>query len=70
MIARFGANLSDGKPGNAVGLSVSFGIAEAHGGSLSLASTDRGACFTLKLPLTAAMEMDRSDAAVLAARPY
>ena len=55
--------------GTGLGLSVSFGIAEAHGGSLSLSSTDRGACFTLKLPLTAAMEMDRSDASVLAAHP-
>jgi len=54
--------------GTGLGLSVSFGIAEAHGGSLSLASTDHGACFTLKLPLTAAMEMNSSDAAVLAAR--
>jgi PAS domain S-box-containing protein len=55
--------------GTGLGLSVSFGIAEAHGGSLSLASTDRGACFTLKLPLTAAMEMDGLDATLLAARP-
>jgi len=55
--------------GTGLGLSVSFGIAEAHGGSLSLAPTGRGAVFTLKLPLTAAMEMNRSDADVFAARP-
>jgi PAS domain S-box-containing protein len=56
--------------GTGLGLSVSFGIAEAHGGSLSLASTNRGACFTLKLPLTAAMGMDGLDATVVAARPH
>jgi signal transduction histidine kinase len=55
--------------GTGLGLSVSFGIAEAHGGSLSLASTGHGACFTLKLPLTAAMEMNRSDVDVFIARP-
>jgi signal transduction histidine kinase len=54
--------------GTGLGLSVSLGIAEAHGGSLSLTSSEGGACFTLKLPLAAPMEMERADAAVLAGR--
>jgi PAS domain S-box-containing protein len=37
--------------GTGLGLSVSLGIAEAHGGSLRLASSERGgACFVLTLP--------------------
>ena len=50
--------------GTGLGLSVSFGIAEAHGGSLTLVPADRGACFTLTLPLTPAMPMDRSNLSV------
>ena len=38
--------------GTGLGLSVSLGIAEAHGGSLTASSlTGRGARFTLRLPL-------------------
>jgi two-component system NtrC family sensor kinase len=37
--------------GTGIGLAVSRGIAEAHGGSLTLATPDRGATFVLRLPL-------------------
>ena len=36
--------------GTGLGLSIAMGIAEAHGGTLTLASTDKGACFRLALP--------------------
>lgn len=36
--------------GTGLGLSIALGIAEAHGGSLSLVPTDKGACFRLALP--------------------
>jgi len=36
--------------GTGLGLSVSLGIAEAHGGTLKMVSADRGACFVLTLP--------------------
>jgi two-component system NtrC family sensor kinase len=36
--------------GTGLGLSVSLGIAEAHGGSLELVPTERGACFRLTIP--------------------
>jgi signal transduction histidine kinase len=36
--------------GTGLGLSIAIGIAEAHGGSLALIPTDRGACFRLTLP--------------------
>jgi two-component system NtrC family sensor kinase len=37
--------------GTGLGLSVSLGIAEAHGGSLALVPSERGACFRLTLPV-------------------
>ena len=37
--------------GTGIGLSVSRGIVEAHGGSLTLAPSERGATFLLRLPL-------------------
>jgi two-component system NtrC family sensor kinase len=40
--------------GTGIGLGVSRGIVEAHGGTLTLAPTDRGACFVVRLPLRAA----------------
>jgi PAS domain S-box-containing protein len=36
--------------GTGFGLSLSFGIANAHGGTLELVPTDAGACFRLTLP--------------------
>src|SRR5262249_2760027 len=36
--------------GTGLGLSLSFGIANAHGGTLELVPTDAGACFRLMLP--------------------
>jgi PAS domain S-box-containing protein len=36
--------------GTGLGLSIALGIAEAHGGTLSLVDVSRGACFRLTLP--------------------
>ena len=36
--------------GTGLGLSIAMGIAEAHGGALTLVPTDKGACFRLALP--------------------
>jgi two-component system, NtrC family, sensor kinase len=36
--------------GTGLGLSIAMGIAEAHGGTLTLVPTDKGACFRLSLP--------------------
>jgi PAS domain S-box-containing protein len=44
--------------GTGLGLSVSIGIAEAHGGTLALRPTARGACFRLTLPAAAVGKMD------------
>jgi PAS domain S-box-containing protein len=46
--------------GTGLGLSVSFGIAEAHGGALALIPSERGACFRLTLPSAAAARVDLS----------
>jgi PAS domain S-box-containing protein len=40
--------------GTGLGLSIAMGIAEAHGGSLQLLPTDKGACFRLSIPAGAA----------------
>jgi PAS domain S-box-containing protein len=50
--------------GTGLGLSVSLGIAEAHGGSLALMPSERGARFRLTIPAALA----RVDASALAAR--
>jgi signal transduction histidine kinase len=36
--------------GTGLGLSIAIGIAEAHGGTLVLMPSDKGACFRLSLP--------------------
>ena len=36
--------------GTGLGLSIAMGIAEAHGGTLSLVPTDKGACFHFTIP--------------------
>ena len=36
--------------GTGLGLSLAFGIARAHGGTLELVPTDSGCCFRLTLP--------------------
>ena len=36
--------------GTGLGLSIAMGIAEAHGGTLTLVPTDKGACFRLAVP--------------------
>ena len=40
--------------GTGLGLSIALGIAEAHGGRLTLVDTPQGACFRLALPAAAA----------------
>jgi two-component system NtrC family sensor kinase len=47
--------------GTGLGLSVSLGIAEAHGGSLELRPTDRGACFRLTIPRQSETRLEFSD---------
>ena len=36
--------------GTGLGLSIAMGIAEAHGGTLTLTPTGKGACFRLAIP--------------------
>jgi PAS domain S-box-containing protein len=43
--------------GTGLGLSIALGIAEAHGGSLTLVPTTSGACFRLTLPVVSAEEL-------------
>ena len=42
--------------GTGLGLSIAMGIAEAHGGALTLVPTGKGACFRLSLPAVDAEE--------------
>jgi PAS domain S-box-containing protein len=44
--------------GTGLGLSVSLGIAQAHGGNLEMRPTAYGACFRLTLPCASEMRMD------------
>ena len=46
--------------GTGLGLSVSLGIAEAHGGSLALVPSARGACFRLTIPAASNARVDVS----------
>jgi signal transduction histidine kinase len=51
---KFGRSGSGGKPGTGLGLFIARSIAEAHGGSLQVASApEHGAVFTLELPVDA-----------------
>jgi two-component system NtrC family sensor kinase len=47
--------------GTGIGLAVSRGIVEAHGGSLTLAPSDRGATFLLRLPLREARQANAEN---------
>jgi signal transduction histidine kinase len=53
--------------GTGLGLSVSLGIAEAHGGSLKLMPAERGARFALTLPLASVPSVSTSDGELTAA---
>jgi signal transduction histidine kinase len=44
--------------GTGLGLSVSLGIAEAHGGSLKLVPQAHGSCFRLTLPAAAQLDVN------------
>jgi PAS domain S-box-containing protein len=50
--------------GTGLGLSVSLGIAQAHGGSLALVPTDRGARFALTLPVASMQPVTVSNETV------
>ena len=47
--------------GTGLGLSVSLGIAQAHGGLLELMPTDRGACFRLTIPRASETRLELTD---------
>ena len=49
--------------GTGLGLSVSLGIAQAHGGRLELVPNDGGACFRLSLPTAPAIQIGLSEPA-------
>jgi two-component system sensor histidine kinase HupT/HoxJ len=51
--------------GTGLGLSISLGIAESHGGSLSLVRRDGGASFTLKLPIPSSAVQHASAATLV-----
>jgi len=54
--------------GTGLGLSIALGIAEAHGGSLTLVPTEKGACFRLAVPAVSASGGVRVPALVSAGR--
>jgi PAS domain S-box-containing protein len=47
--------------GTGLGLSLALGIAEAHGGSLTLVPAQSGACFRLTLPIAPAANQEGTD---------
>ncbi|HVH26041.1 MAG TPA: response regulator [Vicinamibacterales bacterium] len=48
--------------GTGLGLSLALGIAEAHGGGLTLVPTTSGACFRLTLPIAPLTDQAKTDA--------
>jgi signal transduction histidine kinase len=54
--------------GTGLGLSIAMGIAEAHGGTLTLVPTEKGACFRLAIPSMAPTDRLHVPALVSAAR--
>jgi PAS domain S-box-containing protein len=54
--------------GTGLGLSIAMGIAEAHGGSLALVPTEKGACFRLSLPAADPAERSPIPSLVSASR--
>jgi two-component system, NtrC family, sensor histidine kinase HupT/HoxJ len=54
--------------GTGLGLSIAMGIAEAHGGTLSLVPTDKGACFRLTIPAAEASSDVPAHSLVTASR--
>ena len=46
----------DLRRGKDLGLSLSHGIVERHGGSMTVASTERGTVFVIELPRDAPLE--------------
>jgi PAS domain S-box-containing protein len=55
--------------GTGIGLAVSRGIVEAHGGSLTLAPSDRGAAFLLRLPLHDAGQASAENGSLPPSKP-
>jgi two-component system NtrC family sensor kinase len=56
--------------GTGIGLAVSRGIVEVHGGSLTLAKSDRGATFLLRLPRQQASQVAMDDGAAPSATSF
>jgi two-component system, NtrC family, sensor kinase len=54
--------------GTGLGLSIAMGIAEVHGGTLTLVPTEKGACFRLAIPSIAPADRLHVPALVSAAR--
>ena len=54
--------------GTGLGLSIAMGIAEAHGGSLTLIPSKVGACFCLSLPGTTELDQTPSLVSVASRR--
>ena len=54
--------------GTGLGLSIGMGIAEVHGGTLTLVPTDKGACFRLSIPASTTLKDAPLPALVSASR--
>jgi len=55
--------------GTGLGLSIALGIVEAHGGTLVLVNSDRGACFRLTLPAAQTKQAAETRSAAAAPAP-